>query len=643
MGERLVIRRLVVVGPGKRYTVGFHEGINLITGPISTGKSSVLELVDYALGSKNPPSYPELTKCSDVLLEMEAGGEVLTIQRSLKSATAKAIVYRDMAEKVLAGSAQSSEVQPKYTRGAASISSEILTRLGLADIDVKSAPSQDASGISPYTLRDLGLLMYVDQSHMGLAGNAFYEEDIPRSIKWKAGFEIVHELRDESTTSLSFALKSAEEEASHIAAYLDHARQFLNQQQIPQSADIERRLEELRGQREALENQMRVLKEGEEAQLQQNLSLVRRRNDLDQQQLDTLARIAEIRRSLSQLGRLRVQYDRERGQLEFLKESEILVGSLPVVRCPSCFQELSEDSHGSDCYVCHRPLPKDHREVPVESRLRALNRRISDLENYLKESRAIAEQLASQRDAVLNEIKTLDASIQRVSNRSALPTTRSLLDASENSNFISNRIATLEEHLELRKKAQGEGSNLLAVQDRIRRIKQDLADAREQKPSPDSVISGLSQLFLDSLRMMHFPILQDCRVDMRTYLPIVRGQPYRFLLSKGAVALAISAWHLAVLRYSLENNSLFPRFLMLDSPLMSVGRDAQDDAFRDQRIVDGFYDFLESLQRDHGDAFQVIIVDNRPPKSAEHFIAVEFTGDPRSGRFGLIDDEKPAT
>jgi hypothetical protein len=94
MGERLVIRRLLVVGPGRRYEVEFHQDVNLIAGPISTGKSSILELVDYGLGSRTPPSYPELAKCSDVLLELEAGGEILTIQRPLKSATAKLNIYQ---------------------------------------------------------------------------------------------------------------------------------------------------------------------------------------------------------------------------------------------------------------------------------------------------------------------------------------------------------------------------------------------------------------------------------------------------------------------------------------------------------------------------------------------------------------------
>jgi hypothetical protein len=39
--------------------------------------------------------------------------------------------------------------------------------------------------------------------------------------------------------------------------------------------------------------------------------------------------------------------------------------------------------------------------------------------------------------------------------------------------------------------------------------------------------------------------------------------------------------------------------------------------------------------------FQLFIVDNHPPASAKEMLAVEFTGDPVNGRYGLIDDEHP--
>jgi hypothetical protein len=136
--------------------------------------------------------------------------------------------------------------------------------------------------------------------------------------------------------------------------------------------------------------------------------------------------------------------------------------------------------------------------------------------------------------------------------------------------------------------------------------------------------------------------MRHSRIDPATYLPVVRNQPYGQLSSKGAIALVMVAWHLAVLRYALSPGSLVPRLLMLDSPLSQVGHDATDEQFKDQQIVDAFYTFLLKLHREQGSDFQVIIVDNRPPSSAAEMIAVTFTRDPAMGRFGLIDDEHPS-
>jgi hypothetical protein len=134
--------------------------------------------------------------------------------------------------------------------------------------------------------------------------------------------------------------------------------------------------------------------------------------------------------------------------------------------------------------------------------------------------------------------------------------------------------------------------------------------------------------------------MRDSRIDGATYFPFVRNQSYSQLSSKGAIALAMLGWHLSLLQYALLNGSNFPRLLMLDSPLSHVGHDATDSAFKDQQIVDAFYDLLLQLHRTRAGEFQIIVVDNRPPAAAGEMVAANFTRDPNQGRFGLIDDEQ---
>ena len=56
----------------------------MISGPTSTGKTTIFELIDYAFGSKAHKSYIEVgTKCTDVELEFEIKSKLYRIKRTL--------------------------------------------------------------------------------------------------------------------------------------------------------------------------------------------------------------------------------------------------------------------------------------------------------------------------------------------------------------------------------------------------------------------------------------------------------------------------------------------------------------------------------------------------------------------------------
>ena len=79
MKKRLKIESLVLVGTRKNYTVNFHDGFNLISGHTSTGKTSILEMIDYALGAQSHKSYIEIgNSCSHVELIIVIGNITAT-------------------------------------------------------------------------------------------------------------------------------------------------------------------------------------------------------------------------------------------------------------------------------------------------------------------------------------------------------------------------------------------------------------------------------------------------------------------------------------------------------------------------------------------------------------------------------------
>jgi hypothetical protein len=342
------------------------------------------------------------------------------------------------------------------------------------------------------------------------------------------------------------------------------------------------------------------------------------------------------------LGRLRVQYERELAQWKFLAESQAIMGSVPVSRCPACFQDVALIQEADHCHVCKQELQKAEGEFSVERRVKSASRRISDLDAYLADLAAAAARLDTQREDRAKIIRETDQILHRVRESTVLPETRAIVAGNELVAKLEKRLERLQEQIEYRKRAQGEGSALAAASQRVRDLQEAHRLAVESKRSASTVVQDLTAWYQALLSDIKFPALTNAFIDLSSYRPFVRGQPYPALSSKGAISLAVVAWHLAILEDALkvDSRSQFPLLLLFDSPLSHVGRAADDPEFRDQKLVDGFYAVLARLHK-RASEFQIFIVDNRPPAAAREMLAAEFTGDPAHGRYGLIDDEHP--
>jgi hypothetical protein len=638
MAPRLEFRRLVLTSPGRNYEVEFHDGVNVIAGPFLTGKSSILELLDFICGAREAPAYPELAKCFEVLAEICAGGETLTIRRLLRGSTGRATVYEGSLDEVQAGNVRGVDVSARHAVEERSVSLEVLERLGLGSYKVKTAPTKDASEVSSFSLRDLLFLVYVDQDRMG-SRTSFFENEHFKQNKWRAAFEIAHGLFDANLAAMADALRVAQQQEQEVRRYLEHARRFLDHFKVPPLHELEAEAQTVTAEIVRAREGQRELRANERARLGEHSQLADRRNKTADEERELAARADELRRNARQLGRLRVQYERELAQWLFLEESQVIMGSVPVSRCPACFQGVSLVQNPEHCHVCKQELEKTESGISVQRRLRAATRRVSDLDAYLNDLALTTARLEAQRDEKVRAIREM---LRRVRGSSVLPETRAIVAGNELVAELEQRHSRLRERIEYRKRAQGEGSTLEALSQRVAELQEANSLAINSKRSASAVVQDLTAWFQALLADISFPTTTNSYVDLSSYRPFVRGQPYPELSSKGAISLVVVAWHLALMEDALKEGtrSRFPRLLMLDSPLSHVGRDATDPEFRDQKLVDGVYAVLARLHR-RASEFQIFIVDNSPPPSAVGMVAIKFTGDPSSGRYGLIDDEHP--
>ena len=80
----LIVRRLVVQRNDQSvYDERFHEGVNVVRGENSSGKSTILNCIFYGLGGDLADWSEVALLCSRVLVEVQLNGKAATLSRAI--------------------------------------------------------------------------------------------------------------------------------------------------------------------------------------------------------------------------------------------------------------------------------------------------------------------------------------------------------------------------------------------------------------------------------------------------------------------------------------------------------------------------------------------------------------------------------
>ena len=155
-------------GVTKNYEATFSEGLNVIWGDMDTGKSSILNLIDYCFGGSNETlRYAEISANARVVyLQVDLNGTRVTIERDL--------VESSGAVRVFSGSvAEIGETFPRLMSASPSVempdgwlSDFVLECLNIPRVKIKQS-SRDDVAADRLSIRDLFKLIYLKQTRVG--------------------------------------------------------------------------------------------------------------------------------------------------------------------------------------------------------------------------------------------------------------------------------------------------------------------------------------------------------------------------------------------------------------------------------------------------------------------------------------------
>lgn len=614
MATGLRIKSLAFHGPARPPAViRFDAGLNVIFGASNTGKSFIVDTIDYMLGGKGPlRDIPERTGYDQILLAFEAlGDETFTLVRSTGGGAFR--LHQGLFAETLPEGEGAVFADVHNDRRDDNLSAYLLAKLDLGHKRIRKNKAGDTNSLS---FRNLARLIIINEEEIIQQRSPLSDGNVTADTANTSVFKLLLTGVDDSAL-VSAQARSPEEQSR--GAQLDLLDQLIK--------DYEGQVRELTGSRDDLESQFSKLestmnRHGEQLALSESSfreSSARRRDAAKKVEL-AQTRLAEIATLLERFSLLQVHYGADIERLRGIEEAGSLFSALSGSRCPLCgasaeYHDLSSDCEGNVDPIIAGAQAEIAKIIVRQSELadtiKLLRKEAASFERRLPKLEESFSNLSGEIERVIApNLRVLRANYRQLADKSgevreALAIHRGLKDLQER-----------KAKLEAEEQAEGAGGGISDV---------DLSS---------SILDKFAIVVRDILKDWHFPDIDRVHFDMKARDLIINGKT-RTSFGKGLRAITQSAFTVGLMQFCLQNNKPHPGFIVLDSPLLSYREpESAADDLRGTDLNDAFYAYLAILPNDR----QVIVVENTDPPSGVQSSqqSIKFTGIKGVGRYGLF-------
>jgi AAA domain-containing protein len=615
----LRLRHLSFHGPNRRpASVEFGPGLNVIYGASDTGKSFIVEAIDFMLGGRPPiREIRERIGYDRILLAMETlAGESFTVQRSVDGGAFRA--YTGLHSEPPGEQVESKDLSDQHSdRNPDNLSSYLLERCGLAGKRVRRNKAGQTNSLS---FRHLARLVIVNETEIIEPRSPLRDgnpiNDTPNFATFKL---LLTGLDDSALTTASPASpehQSREAQMGLLDQLLDDYRARLN--------DLTGDPNDLEGQLDRLEASIGLHVEQLGTTESEYRERADRRGDLRKRLEEGRERRAEVNSLVARFSLLDRHYASDLARLRGLEEGGTLFEVMGQGPCPLC---------GAD--------PEHHRRnadsvVNVAGVVEAARSEIAKIEVLRRELAETVEGLIRERTGFDRRLPRLEQQVREVSDQ---------VDR-----LISPKLARLRASYKEFADKRGEVREALSVLRTIQDIERrrtalengsdgGVESAVSDGDLPVAVAEEFSQGIETILTAWHFPETGRVYFDAKSR-DLVIAAKHRGARGKGLRAVTHAAFTLGILEFCRKNETSHPGFVMLDSPLLAYREpEGTEEDLIGTDLKDQFYSYLSDWPEDR----QVVIVENTDPPEAIRGRpqVIFFSKNPHSGRYGFFPAAEP--
>jgi hypothetical protein len=352
----LLLKRLVVYNyqGAVAYDASFHEGLNIIRGENSSGKSSVSNFIFYALGGDFNNWTTEASLCTDVYAEIVVNSITITLLRKItdKSFQPMSIYYGNFEEAIKSRNDGWKVYPYKQTDNYKSFSNVLFEILGY--------PETRADTDNKITVHQILRLIYIDQDSP--IQNLFRFERFDVSLVRQAISELLLGIYDDSLYNDRVHIRELKREFDDKSKRLANIKSaFRLAGNIISRVDIDTRLKKAEEQLSNLDVQIAAVKEKEivSRRLTSKSNIELLQQELRQAQEGSSKALETIDRLDDEILDSSFFIETLKKRVQAIDDSiytKSVFGTLPIYHCPQCLNELKGVDDSTICGLCKEPI-----------------------------------------------------------------------------------------------------------------------------------------------------------------------------------------------------------------------------------------------------------------------------------------------
>lgn len=551
------------------FQCAFHDGLNIIRGRNSSGKTTIMDFLAYSLGAENIKWKPEALRCTHTVVEVELNGVKCCLRREVNDTSQNPIsIYWGVYDDAVKAPLHDWDTHPfKRSLNKISFTQALFDALGM--------PQSQGDGASNLTMHQLLRVLYADQP--SVHSPIFRMDSFDTSLTREVVGGYLSGVYDNELYTSQLRLRDIDSELNKKIAELRSIFLILGKSGI--SSNIEQLdiyIKDLEHDREELQEFIKKVKtertlndedskkfKGKEDKLRKELN--KRKKELSDNISETEMLKFEVLDSNNFIDELNARLN----SLNESKSTRAFFGKVDFQFCPCCLGELERhDTQSGHCHLCNQEVESNNSEAHILRMRNELSIQANESKN-LNEKRMeqINENAATQRKLKV-EIRRLERDYFSLSETWSTDIEIAIEDSSKKIGDIDSQIR---QAVELRSLA----SNIRELQEKrddLTKEKNNLTDriailektqeARKKEVS-DLVGKIMIRLLSKDLPLQaEFISARDVTFSFTDNSVYVNGSKN---FSESSAVILRHIFHLALLTASTEKEYMrVPRLLILD-------------------------------------------------------------------------------